>query len=227
MVLAGKIFKLYEKASINSIAPKLRNFRREESFKQDSYSFTLVSEVKDLALRMNMLRGLFVFDRILYIVQRDGVVPTIATSQTPFYFTEYGDKTLLLILQKKHLANKIANWLSDIIFIKPGGIVEVRIPQERLRGFHEENPEGTRLIWFDNVDLPNISKLSLAGQSLADTSLYVEYRSHGDIWYLVFKSKKYGYIAGLTKNGIVTLFSKVKEDDFITYVIDEVLPLLA
>jgi len=175
---------------------------------------------------MDMLRGLFVFDRVLNIVQRGEVLPTIATLETPFLFSEYKDQILLLVLEKKYQANRIANQLSEILFIKTGQIVEARIPQETLRRFHEENPEGTKLIWFDNVDIPNISKLSLAGPSLADTALYAEYCTHGDIWYVVFTSKKYRYVAGVTRNGIVALFSKVEEDEFVTYVADEIFPLI-
>lgn len=226
MVLAGKIFKLREKAPLDSIAVKLRDFRREDTFEMGPRSLSLVTIIRDLGFKEDMLRGVFISDRVLNIFQRGEIVPTIETTETPFFFSEYKDKVLLLILEEKYQANRVANQLNEILFIKPGQIVEARIPQEVLRRFHEENPEGTKLIWFDNVDIPNISKLSLAGPSLADTALYADYCAHGYIWYVVFTSKKYGYVVGLTRNGIIALFTKAEEDDFVTYIVDEIFPLI-
>ena len=177
-------------------------------------------------LRTNMLQGIFVQDNVINIYQRGEFIPIIKTTEAPFLFHEHKDRILLLILERKLQANRIANQLGEILFITAGRIVEARIPQEVLKHFHEENPESTKLIWFDNVDIPNINKLSLCGPSLADTALYTDYCSHGDIWYMVIKSKKYGAITGLTRNGIVAIFGKVDERSFISYVVDEIFSLI-
>lgn len=227
MVMAGKIFQLREKMALDRIAEKLRDFRKEESFEQGSTRLRLVAEIQKLRLRPRLLQGIFFQDNVIKIPQRGELVPTIITTEAPFLFSEHGDRVLLVILERKLQANRIANRLSEIIFITAGRVVEARIPQEVLRRFHEENPESTKLIWFDNVDIPNINKLSLCGPSLADTALYTDYCSHGDIWYMVIKSKKYGTITGLTRNGIVAVFGKVDERGFISYVVDEVFPLVS
>lgn len=227
MVMAGKIFKLRENLGLDRIAVKLKDFRKEEMFEQESHRFELITEIQNLTLRRGMLHGSFIQDKVVRLRQRNEMVPTLITKETPFIFSTHKDRVLLLIIEKKLEANRIANQLSEILFIAPGQIVEARIPQEVLKHFHEENPEGTKLIWFDDVDIPNISKLSLCGPSLADTALYADYTSHGKIWYIVMTSKKYGSIMGLTRDGIVAIFGKIGEPDFIAYVVDEVFPLVS
>lgn len=227
MVIAGKIFQLRERMALDRIAEKLRGFRKEESFEHGSTRLKLVTEIQKLMLRAHMLQGIFIQDNVINMYQRGELIPTIITTEAPFLFSEYKDRILLLILERKLQANRIANQLGEILFITAGRIVEARIPQEILKRFHEENPESTKLIWFDNVDIPNINKLSLCGPSLADTALYTDYCSHGDIWYMVIKSKKYGTITGLTRNGIVAIFGRVDERDFISYVVDEIFPLVS
>ncbi len=226
MVVAGKIFKLRESLGLDKIAIKLKDFRKEEMFEQEPHRFELVTEIQNLTLRRGMLHGSFIQDKVIGIRQRDEIVPTLMTKETPFLFSTYKNRVLLLIIEKKLEANRIANQLSAILFISSGQIVEVRILQEVMKHFHEENPEGTKLIWFDDVDIPNISKLSLCGPSLADTALYADYTSHGKIWYIVMTSKKYGTIVGLTRDGIVAVFGKISEPDFVSYVAEEIFPLV-
>jgi hypothetical protein len=120
----------------------------------------------------------------------------------------------------------VANKLSKALFINPQAILEVRISHETLRQLHESNPQATRLIWFDDVDIPGIEKLCLAGPDLTDSTLYHDYLQHGKIWYVVFEDQKHGIMVGITRNCVVTLFSKSSVDDFLKYVIDDLLQLL-
>jgi len=226
MVNAGKIFKLTEKLGLDAIAMRLKDYRREEVFQQGKYSLNLLTEIKGLSLKVGALSGVIAYDKVIYINRRGEVVPEATMKEAPFVLSEHGDKVLLLVIGKKYEANRVANLLSETLFIKAGKIVEGRIPEDVLKRFHLENPEATKLIWFDDMDIPNIEKLSLCGPSLADTSLYSEYSGHGQIWYIVFKSKRYGYITGVTRNGIVALFNRVDEDDFVGYVMDEIFPLV-
>jgi hypothetical protein len=82
------------------------------------------------------------------------------------------------------------------------------------------------LIWFDDVDIPSVDKLCLAGSSLADTKLYQEYLQHGTIWYVVFEVQRREIVVGITRNCVVTLFSKSTVDDFINYLLDDLIPLI-
>jgi hypothetical protein len=48
-----------------------------------------------------------------------------------------------------------------------------------LKGFHPRNPEDTKIAFFDNIDIPNVDKLSLYGPDPMNTSLFEDYGSHG------------------------------------------------
>ncbi|MEM2634340.1 MAG: hypothetical protein QW372_02585, partial [Nitrososphaerales archaeon] len=172
-------------------------------------------------------KGLFSQDQILNIFHHGEIIPIPKTIVAPFIFNKVNDKLLLTILEKKQKANNIANQLSKILFITTGHIVEARIPPEILKKFHEENYEDAKVIFFDDVDIPNIKKLSLYGSELSDTSLYIDYSTHGKIWYVVVKSKKYGYVVGVTRNAVITVFSRIGEDEFINYIINEIYPLIS
>jgi hypothetical protein len=117
--------------------------------------------------------------------------------------------------------------MSKAVFMSLGQVVEARIDPETLRKFHEANFEDTKVIFYSDVDLPNISKLSLYGAELGNTSLYSDYLTHGKLWYIVFKSKGYGYVFGLTRNCILTGFSKMELSEFKNFLESQVLPLVA
>jgi len=85
----------------------------------------------------------------------------------------------------------------------------------------------TKILFFDDIDLPNILKLSLYGEGLGATKLYNDYLGHGKIWYAVVKSAKYGYVVGVTRNCVVTVFSRTELPDFKRYVKQEILPLIS
>ncbi|MEM1546540.1 MAG: hypothetical protein QXY40_03730 [Candidatus Methanomethylicia archaeon] len=226
MVVAGKIFRLREKLDLNTVAAKLKDYRRESIQPLDGGEVNLITEVKDISVRGSEMEALFSRDEVVEIYQRGSIVSQVRTRETPILFSEFKGEILLTILERKLQANNIANQISKVLFITSGQIVEAKILPETLKSFHEQNPEATKVIFFDDVDIPNINKLSLYGESLANTILYNEYCSHGKIWYIVFRSKKYGYIAGITRNAIVTIFNNISKDEFLNYVKNEVFPLL-
>ncbi len=227
MVLAGKLFKLTDKADLGTVARKLKDFKREEEAERDGKSFTLLTEVRDLKREEKGLRALLSRDYLLPVRTRDVVVQVQATARTPFHIWPRKDEVLLFIQEKKHRANAIAHALSEVLLT---GVVEARIPHETLKRVHEARPEATKVIFFDDVDLPNIDTLALYGSALAHTKLYADYLKHGKIWYAVFEAEPPGADApltvGLTRNSIVALFSKVPEEKFLDYVRLAIAPLV-
>jgi hypothetical protein len=127
---------------------------------------------------------------------------------------------------KKLLTNYVANKLSKILFITPHAIVESKISHQTLKMLHESNPQATKLIWFDQVDIPGIEKLCLAGSDLADTELYQNYLEHGKIWYVVFEVQKHRMMVGITRNCVVTLFSKAIAEELVDYIFADLLKLV-
>jgi hypothetical protein len=225
MVVAGKIFRLSEPLSVAEIASRLEDYHIEEPYEEGDYKFTLVTEVVGLLPKQNTLRGIYSHDYVLHVFHRGKMAPLPRTVEALFSFAQQEETTFLTVVEKKRLANFIANKLSEILFEKMGNIVEARIPPETLRGFHLKNPEDTKITFFDNVDIPNVNKLSLYGPDLISTSIFEDYCKHGDLWYVVARSKEYGYVVGITRDASVTIFNLTEKERYLEYVAKEIYPL--
>lgn len=226
MVVAGKIFRLVEPLSLAETASKLDGYRTEEPYEEGDYRFTLVAEVVGLLQKKNMLRGVYSHDHVINVFHRGKVMPMPRTVEALFSLAEQEDATLLTIVEKKRSANFMANKLSEIAFEKVGRIVEARISPETLSEFHLKNREDTKITFFDNVDIPNVNKLSLYGPDLINTSLFEDYSKHGDLWYVVTRSKEYGYVVGLTRDASATIFNVTDKEKYLEYVTKEIYPLI-
>jgi len=225
MVVAGKLFKLSEPLSTPDIASRLEGFHVEEDYEEGDYKFTLLTEVAGLLPKGKIVRGIYSHDYVSQVFHRGKILPTPRTVEALFSFADHEGTTFLTIVEKKRLANFIANKLSEILFEKAGGILEARISPETLKRFHLKNPEDTKITFFDNVDIPNVDKLSLYGPDLINTSLFEDYGKHGDLWYVVARSKEYGYVVGLTRDASVTIFNLGEKEPYLEYVAKEIYPL--
>ncbi len=233
MVLVAKIFELKEPTELSLIARKLKGFREEEPHESGGKTSKLSTEIIELKMEEDSLSGIFSKDFVISRYYKRGLVETLVTEECPFWIKRYKRRTFLIVLApskargvKKLLTNYIANKLSEIVFIKTGAIVEAKITNDTLRDLHESNPHATKLIWFDEVDIPNVGKLALAGSGLADTKLYRDYLERGKLWYCVFEVAKRGLTVGITRNSVVTLFSRSTVTEFISYIFADVIPLL-
>jgi hypothetical protein len=226
MVVAGKIFRLSESLQIAEIAQRLGDYHTEEDYEEGDYRFKLTTEITGLLPKRNMLIGIYSHDYVLHVFHRGKIVPIPRTVEALFSFASQEGVTFLTIVEKKRLANLIANKLSEILFEKMGGVLEARIPPETLKRFHLKNPEDTKITFFDNVDIPNVNKLSLYGPDLINTSLFEDYGKHGDLWYVVARSREYGYVVGVTREASVTIFNLADKAKYLEYVSKEVYPLI-
>lgn len=226
MVVAGKIFRLNEQLPLSEVAVKLDGYRREEPFEEGDYKFTLVSEVSGLSEKASVLSGVYSHDYVLYVFHRGKTAPLPRTLEALFSFAQVKDAVLLTIVEKKRIANFIANKLSELLFEKVGSIVETRISPETLREFHRKNPEDTKITFFDNVDIPNVDKLSLYGPDLINTPLFEDYMKRGDLWYVVARSRETGYVVGVTRDASVTIFNLTDKSKYVDYVNREIYPLI-
>jgi len=234
LVLPAKIFEIEEEAELGLMAWKLKDFREEETYQTEKgETVKLVTEILDLKLEEDSIYGVFSMDSVRRRFYRRELVEAPVTEESPFWIKRFKGRTFMIVLApsvargvKKLLTSHVANKLSKVLFIKPHAIVEVRVPHETLKELHESNPMATKLIWFDDVDIPGIEKLCLAGSSLADTELYHDYLEHGKIWYVVFEVQKRGIVVGITRNWVVTLFSKSTTDEFINYILEDLLMLI-
>ncbi len=229
MVVAGKVFKLSEPLGIADVAERLADYRVEKEFEEDDYKFGLVTELVGLVPKKDSLRGVYAHDFVIKVFHRGKVIPQPRTVEAVFSFSVLKDVTFLTVVEKKRVANFIANKLSELLFEKAGHIVEARISPETLKEFHLKNPEDTKITFFDNVDIPNVNKLSLYGPDLANTSLFDDYAKHGDLWYVVARSKEFGYVVGITRDASVTIFNlpATEKEKYVEYITKQVHPLTA
>jgi hypothetical protein len=225
LVVAGKVFRLSDSLAISEIASGLDRFHVEENYEEGDYKFELLTEIVGLLPKGNMLRGVYSHDYVTQVFHRGKILPTPRTVEALFSFSEHEGTMFMTIVEKKRLANFVANELSKILFERAGGILEARISPETLRKFHLKNPDETKITFFDNVDIPNVDKLSLYGPDLINTSLFEDYGKHGDLWYVVARSKEYGYVVGVTRDASVTIFNLGEKEPYLEYVAKEIYPL--
>ncbi len=226
MVVAGKIFRLKEQMPVEDVAAKLNGYKTEEAYEDGDYKFALVKEVAGLLPKENTLTGVYSHDYIIHVFHRGKTVPLPRTVEALFSVVQVEDTMFLTVVEKKRVANFVANKLSKIIFDKVGGIVEGRISPETLREFHMRNPEETKITFFDNVDIPNVNKLSLYGPDLINAQLFEDYMKHGDLWYVVARSKETNYVVGVTRDASVTIFNTADKNKYTEYVNKEIYPLI-
>ncbi len=226
MPLAAKIFEIRAETTLEEIADKLRDYRIVEEVTEEDQTLELVTEVKDLDLKDDRLEGIFSRDKVIIINQRGKRVPVLKTTEARIIFRKVRDLTLLTVVQEKHFANAVASLLSHHLYLSYKAITEARISPEIMREFHEMNPEGTKVIYFDDLDFVDVDKLALYGDSLKNTALYEEYLRHGKIWYIVFTVAGTNKVMGLTRNCVVTSFTRMPESEFIEYIDKIVIPLI-
>jgi hypothetical protein len=226
MVVAGKIFRLAEPMAVADIAAKLDGYRTEENFEEGDFSFPIVTEVTGLLPKGKTVTGIYSHDYVLHVFHRGKMSPLPRTVEAMFSFADVQGMVFLTLVEKKRVANFIANNLSEILFEKVGGVLEAKIPPETLREFHLKNREDTKITFFDNVDIPNVDKLSLYGPDLINTSLFEDYTKHGDLWYVVARSKETGYVVGVTRDASVTIFNLADKQKYVEYVAKEIYPII-
>ena len=211
--------------SLPGISKALEGHRVDEEYTEGDLKIELLTEVANLTLTEDTLTGLYSFDYVAHHYHRGKVSPSPVTKEVLFAFAEHEGRPYLMVVDKKALANNVANRLSEIIWGEIGVIVEARILPETLKKFHLENPEGTKVIFFENMDIPNLNKMSLYGPDVVDTGLFKEYTQRGDPWYILTKSKKHGHTVGLVRDGSITIFNTVDQGQYLNYVRDEVVPM--
>ena len=222
MVVAGKIFKVTDPLPIIDIASRLTGYRIEEPYEEGDYKFTLITEVVNLQTKPDVLTGTYSTDYIIHVFHRGTSAPMARTVEAMFSFAKAQDA----VVEKKRVANLIANKLSEVLFGKIGAIIEAKIPPDILSDFHNRNPEDTKITFFDNIDIPNVDKLSLYGLDLNNTSLFDDYMKHGSLWYIVARSKETGYVVGITRDASVTIFNIVDKNKYVEYVTKEIYPII-
>jgi len=222
MVLACKLFRLEEPVKTDVLIEKLKGWREVFEKEVGNKVFTLKQEISGLERWREGVWGGLSYDLLIPIFRGDKLDYEVSTRKTGFFIK----KDVLIVLDRKRRANRIADLMSRILFLSPGRILKASLPDDFLRKLHEEDPEATSVVFFDQVDLPNVNKLSLYGSALSSSSAYQEGLKHGKIYYVVFRERKHGFVLGITRDCVVTAFSRVSDRDLVKYVLEEISPFI-
>ncbi|BBE41843.1 hypothetical protein [Conexivisphaera calida] len=225
MALAAKLFRLRNPVKPEILVPKLRDLRLERE--DVGTGQVLVEEIRNVEYSSGLLSASLLKDRPLVFRKHDEVVKTVRTIEVPFYVKLEEGYQLLLVMAKKRVANEVASDLSRIIYGIPGGIVEARLDHSRFREYFEASMEGASVIYFDQVDLPNVDVLALYGESLRDSALYQDYLEHGRIWYVVVSlPSRNGLTVGVTRNSVITAFGRATPQELLEFAFGDLSALL-
>ncbi|MFP3950688.1 MAG: hypothetical protein ACLFVP_00865 [Candidatus Bathyarchaeia archaeon] len=233
MVIPIKIFEIRGEMDPEPMYQKLDGYQDILPYEGKEGPGELFTQILYLEREGDVIKGVLSKDFLRERYYHGDMVETPTTEEAPFWIIPRGDRKFLIVSApsvargvKKLLTGHVANELSQILFGEHGMIVEGEIPHETLKELHESNPKATNLIWFDNVDIPDVDKLCLSGSGLADTELYQNYLIHGQIWYVVFEVQKHGIVVGITRNCVVALFSKSELEEFIDFAKENILELI-
>ncbi len=225
MPKSGKVFIYRGPLEVKEIKDYIEGWSQTEHLQfEERITYDLLADIQNLYLSED-LTGLYQYDYVITPVHR-GVVQYIpVTESAPFAFTEQEDQIFLIIMAKKSVANSVANKISIILHGEMGTVVESMINPRVLEGFYK-NSDGTKILLFDNIEVPNVDKATLYGENVVQTNFYGEFTAVGDPWYIVAKTKKTGYTVGLVRDGSVVVFSAVDSSQFVDYIKDEIIPLI-
>lgn len=226
--MALKAFEVAEAQSFEEVAAKLKGYGVLEREEVDGREVEVGFRIARLELVEGELRGVFEESFVASVRYRDELLRVPVSVSTEFRFAEVAGGLYLIVAAKKARANRVAARLSAALAAgrKRGVIVEARIPEEEFRRLYEGRPEAVKVVVFTDVRLPDVGKLTLYGSQLASSGLYNEYLKLGSVWYAVFEAEE-GVVVGVTRNCIVTFFSKVEPEDAFKFVKERLLPLAA
>jgi len=165
LVIAGKIFKLVERTSVEQIAEKLNGYESEVPL--EGTEISLITEIRDLKSSEKGLDGVIARDAPVRLYKRGKMDISFRTIETSFAFLTRDSDIYLLVVENKHAANALANKFSELLFLSIGGILNAEIQSNVLESYHRSNADGTKVMFFDGLDIPNIDKLSLYGPSIS------------------------------------------------------------
>jgi len=226
--LTLKSFVAAEPLSVEEVAAKLRGYGIYEAVEVGGREVQVGFGVPELRLERGELVGRFEESFVATLRYRGEELQVPVTVQTEFRFQEVGGRLFLTVAARKARANRVASRLSAAVAAgrRRGVFLEALIPEGAFRGLYESRPQSVRVVVFTDVRLPDVGKLTLYGSQLASSGLYSEYLRLGRVWYVVFETER-GHVVGLTRNCIVTFFSRVDPEEAYEYVRSSILPLAA
>ncbi len=224
MPVSAKIFLYREDFTLEEIAEALKGWREEETYEVPGDSYDLLANVENVEYDEEELHGIYIYDSVAVHTWRGAIRSTPFTTEAPFLFTEQEGQRFVIIMAPKGVANRVANRLSTIIHGEQGTIVEPMIRTDNFDDF-QAGTDATKIMLFDDIDLPNMNKGTLYGENVQQTDFYGNFVAHGRPWYMVSKTKQRGWTVGIVRDGTVVVFNTVDMEAFVEFLKEKILPM--
>jgi len=224
MPISAKIFLYREDLALEGIAEALKGWREEETYEVPGDTYDLLANVENVEYDEEELHGIYMYDSVTVHTWRGAVRPTPFTTEAPFVFTEQEGQRFVIIMAPKSVANRVANRLSTIIHDEQGTIVEPMIRTDSFDDF-QAGTDATKIMLFDDIDIPNMDKGTLYGDNVQQTDLYGNFVAHGRPWYMVSKTKQRGWTVGIVRDGTIVVFNTVDGEAFVEFLKEKIFPM--
>lgn len=222
---SGKLFKARSVGSPEEVYSKLDGYMTSDKFETELTNINLVTNIEDLQIHQDGVDGVFRYDYVATLINRNGVTEVPVTQDCPFRILwDEHDKALawILVLVKKSNANRVAVSLGSIL---NADVREADIYSADMNAYITRNFK-TKIVLFDNMDLPGVNKNTIYGEELVQTTLFNEMSEHGTPKWIVTESELHGYTVGLGGDVGVTIYNNVENLEYINFVVKEILPLV-
>jgi hypothetical protein len=224
MPVSAKIFLYVEDLELPELHKRLKGWREVELYEVPDERFDLLTNIEELHYDEEELVGVYKYDRVAHHSWRGVDRWTPFTVEAPFLFTEQEGRRFVIILAPKDVANRAANMLSMILHEEQGTIVEPTIRSDSFNEFRG-GTEATKIMLFDDIEIPNMDKTTLYGDNVAQTDFYGNLVGIGRPRYMVGKTKKRGWTVGIVRDAAIVVFNTVDEGSFIEFLKDKILPM--
>jgi len=224
MPISAKIFLYREDLALEGIAEALKGWREEETYEVPGDTYDLLANVENVEYDEEELHGIYMYDSVTVHTWRGAVRPTPFTTEAPFVFTEQEGQRFVIIMAPKSVANRVANRLSTIIHDEQGTIVEPMIRTDSFDDF-QAGTDATKIMLFDDIDIPNMDKGTLYGDNVQQTDFYGNFVAHGRPWYMVSKTKQRGWTVGIVRDGTIVVFNTVDGEAFVEFLKEKIFPM--
>ena len=224
MPTAAKIFLYQEDLALEEIAKALKTWREEEVYEVPGDNYDLLANVENVEYDEDELYGIYMYDAVAVHTWRGAARATPFTTDAPFIFTEQEGQRFVIVMAPKSVSNRVANRLSTIIHGEQGTIVEPMIRTDNFNEF-QAGTDATKIMLFDDIDLPNVDKGTLYGDNVQQTDLYGNFVAHGRPWYMVSKTKQRGWTVGIVRDGTIVVFNTVDKEAFVEFLKEKIMPM--
>ena len=225
MPTTGKLYLYTPKYEAQDMVKKLENYNKETRETYGAEDIALGTRIMDVKVSHERVMGLYEKDAVDVKKYRgeDRAAPYTQSAKFIFFCDE--ERPYLVVLGNKGLADTIANELSILLHEQTGHILE---PILNLRGIRElyESGEATKVIFFDDVEIPNLDKATIYGTNLIQTDFYGRFIDVGNPWWVIYKHRATELVVGIHKKALVCIFSSCTDDEYLEYVTDNVIPLV-